>query len=174
MKTVEDLVTTIYGPYIERYRHEFTDNDLTASELGLRKINEFLANNNVVNQFNEKQRIILVASDFDEQTLSAVAWLNSNNVDISCYKLIPFLLKEDVFLHVEKVLPLNVSTDYYVNLMSKRSLALMKKSKSHITRRSLPKIDDMLEWGVVKAGDTIVAKGRIDEATLLMERKEGE
>jgi len=36
-----------------------------------------------------------------------------------------------------------------------------------MTRRSLPKIDDMLEWGAVKAGDIIVAKGREDEAELL-------
>ena len=39
--------------------------------------------------------------------------------------------------------------------------------KKGITRRSLPKIDEMLEWGVVKAGDTIIAKGRDDEGTLL-------
>lgn len=34
-------------------------------------------------------------------------------------------------------------------------------------RRSLPKIDVMLGWGVVKAGDIIVAKGRDKEGTLL-------
>ena len=31
----------------------------------------------------------------------------------------------------------------------------------------MPKIDAMLDWGVVKVGDIIVAKGREDEATLL-------
>jgi hypothetical protein len=40
-------------------------------------------------------------------------------------------------------------------------------SDKKITRRSLPKIDLMLEWGVVKEGDIIVAKGKEDEGTLL-------
>ena len=39
--------------------------------------------------------------------------------------------------------------------------------KTGITRQTLPKIDMMLEWGVVKQGDIIVAKGRDDEAPLL-------
>lgn len=36
-----------------------------------------------------------------------------------------------------------------------------------ISRRSLSKIDLMLEWGAVKEGDIIVAKGREDEGRLL-------
>ena len=78
---IDDLVKKVYAPYIEKYRSEF--------ELGIRKLNEFLRVNDAQKNFNEKQRIILVASDFDEQTLSAVAWLNSNNVDMSCFRLTP-------------------------------------------------------------------------------------
>ncbi|SCY17011.1 hypothetical protein [Butyrivibrio sp. INlla14] len=32
---------------------------------------------------------------------------------------------------------------------------------------NLPRIDSMMEWGVVKAGDVLVAKDRTDEAELL-------
>lgn len=67
----------VYAPYIEKYRSEFEPGELTSFELGIRKLNEFLRVNDAQKNFNEKQRIILVASDFDEQTLSAVAWLNS-------------------------------------------------------------------------------------------------
>lgn len=77
----------MYAPYIEKYRSEFELGELTSYELGIRKLNEFLRVNEAEKSFNKKQKIILVASDFDEQTLSAVAWLNSNNVDMSCYKL---------------------------------------------------------------------------------------
>ena len=116
--------------------------------------------------FNEKQRIILVASDFDEQTLSAVAWLNSNNVDMSCYRLTPYKLNEDLFFYVEKLLPVTNYDDYYVNLMDK-SVTTSVAGDKKITRRTLPKIDLMLEWGVVKEGDIIIAKGREDEGRLL-------
>ena len=163
---IDDLVKKVYAPYIEKYRSEFELGELTSFELGIRKLNEFLRVNDAQKNFNEKQRIILVASDFDEQTLSAVAWLNSNNVDLSCYRLTPYKLNEDIFFYVEKLLPVTNYDDYYVNLMDKSAVTTVTGDKK-ITRRSLPKIDLMLEWGVVKEGDIIVAKGREDEGRLL-------
>ena len=162
----DDLVKKVYAPYIEKYRSEFELGELTSFELGIRKLNEFLQVNDAQKNFNEKQRIILVASDFDEQTLSAVAWLNSNNVDMSCYRLTPYKLNEDIFFYVEKLLPVTNYDDYYVNLMDKSAVTTVTGDKK-ITRRSLPKIDLMLEWDVVKEGDIIVAKGREDEGRLL-------
>lgn len=162
----DDLVKKVYAPYIEKYRSEFELGELTSFELGIRKLNEFLQVNDAQKNFNEKQRIILVASDFDEQTLSAVAWLNSNNVDMSCYRVTPYKLNEDLFFNVEKLLPVTNYDDYYVNLMDK-SIVTTVTGDRKITRRSLPKIDLMLEWGVVKEGDIIVAKGREDEGRLL-------
>lgn len=166
IEKTDDLVKKVYAPYIEKYRSEFELGELTSFELGIRKLNEFLQINDAQKNFNEKQRIILAASDFDEQTLSAVAWLNSNNVDMSCYRLTPYKLNEDLFFYVEKLLPVTNYDDYYVNLMDKSLIATASGEKK-IIRRSLPKIDLMLEWGVVKEGDIIVAKGREDEGRLL-------
>ena len=162
----DDLVKKVYAPYIEKYRSEFELGELTSFELGIRKLNEFLQVNDVLKNFNQRQRIILVASDFDEQTLSAVAWLNNNNVDMSCYKLTPYKLNVDLYCYVEKLLPVTNYDDYYVNLMDKSVIKTASGDKK-ITRKSLPKIDLMLQWGVVKEGDTIVAKGKDDEGTLL-------
>ncbi|MFB5269832.1 hypothetical protein ACE41H_24055 [Paenibacillus enshidis] len=161
----DDLVKKVYAPYIEKYRSEFELGELTSYELGLRKLNEFLKVNGAEASFNKKQKIVLVASDYDDQTLSAVAWLNSNGVDMSCFKLTPYKINNEVFLKAEKLLPLTNYDDYYVNLMEKTP-SRIKQSKG-IKRRSLPKIDEMLRWGVVKPGDIIVAKGRTDEGTLL-------
>lgn len=161
----EDLVNKIFGPYVEKYRSEYENPSLTSSELGTRILNDFLEKNNVIDQFNKKQKIVLVASDFDEQTLSAVAWLNDSGVDISCFKLIPYKIQDAVVFNVAKILPLNEYTDYYVNFLDKNMKT--KKQKSGLTKRVLPKIDSMLEWGVVKPGDTIRAKDRTETAILL-------
>ncbi|WP_368644667.1 hypothetical protein AB4027_05945 [Alkalibacterium putridalgicola] len=162
----DDLVKKVYSPYIEKNKSEFDIGELTSYELGIRKLNEFLETNNADKSFNEKQRIILVASEFDEQTLSAVAWLNNNGVDISCYQLVPYKVNENILFSVEKLLPVTDYMDYFVNLIDKSS-SFKRKSEKQSTRRSLPKIDTMLEWGVVKEGDTIIAKGKGDEAELL-------
>lgn len=166
IKNTDELVKKVYAPYIEKYSHEFERGDLTSYELGIRKLNEFLKENDTENNFNKRQRIILVASEFDEQTLSAVAWLNSNNVDMSCYCLTPYKLNDDIYFNVVKQLPVTNHDEYYVNLMDK-SIFPTSKNEKRITRRSLPKIDLMLEWGVVKEGDKLVAKGKEDEVTLL-------
>jgi hypothetical protein len=73
----------------------------------------------VKKSFNKKQKIALIASDFDEQTLSAVSWLNSIHVDMSCFKLTPYKVNEDIYLQIEKLLPVTNYEDYYVNLMDK-------------------------------------------------------
>lgn len=164
IESTDDLVRKVYAPYIEKYREEFELGELTSFELGVRKLNEFLQVNDAEKDFNEKQRIILVASDFDEQTLSAVAWLNSNDVDMSCYRLTPYKVNEEVYFHVEKFLPITDYSDYYVNLMDK-TMAAFRGEKTK--RRSLPRIDSMLEWGVVKEGDIIVPKDREGEGKLL-------
>lgn len=166
IEKTDELVKKVYAPYIEKYRDEFELGELTSYELGIRKLNDFLRVNDAEKNFNEKQRIILVASDFDEQTLSAVAWLNSNNVDMSCFRLTPYKLNDEVYFYVEKLLPVTNYDDYYVNLMDK-SISTSIPIDKKITRRSLPKIDLMLEWGVVKEGDIIAAKGKEDEGTLL-------
>lgn len=59
----EDLVNKVYAPYIEKYRHEFGNSELTSTEIATRKIVEFLDESDVLNNFNHKQRIVLVASD---------------------------------------------------------------------------------------------------------------
>ncbi|AIQ63052.1 hypothetical protein PSTEL_08005 [Paenibacillus stellifer] len=165
--SIEDLVTRVYGPYIDKYKTEFELGELTPYELGIRKLNGFLRENGAEAAFNHRQRIILVASEFDEQTLSAVAWLNKNNVDMCCFKLTPFKIGNEVVLYSEKLLPLTEYDDYYVNLLDKASPIIKGGNKRAITRRSLPKIDSMLEWGIIKPGDLIVAKDRQEEGVLL-------
>jgi len=116
----DDLVNKIYTPYIEKFRNEFESGPLTSSEIGTRKLTEFLQENNAAGAFNENQKIILVASDFDEQTKSAVAWLNNNSVDISCFKIIPYKINGEVYFNIEKILPLSNYKDYYVNFLDNK------------------------------------------------------
>jgi hypothetical protein len=166
INSIEDFVKKVYANYIEKYCNEYDQNGLNSYELGIRKLTQFLEANGALNSFNMKQRIILVSSEYDEHTLSAVAWLNSNNVDITCFTLTPIRFKNEIFLDVIKVLPVPTNADYYVNLMERTQIK--NKKSGSITRASLPKISDMLEWGVVKPGDVITpVGGRVGEAVLL-------
>ena len=90
IRTVDDLVDRIFTRYVEKYKIKFdSSNSLTPRELAKRKVDEFLKKNNAENLFNERQRIILLSSSFDDQVLSAAAWMCKNGIDISCISLNP-------------------------------------------------------------------------------------
>ena len=163
IQSTDELIQNLFAPYVEKHREEFGNKELSSNEVARRILETFLETNNVA-KFNDRQRIILIASEFDDQTMSAVAWLNSNQVDISCYCLIPFKVDNHLLIHSQKILPIADYEDFYIGIMDKDSLG--KAPKRDISRCSLPNIRSLLEWGVVSDGDIIVAKGRTDEATL--------
>ena len=165
IKSADELIQNIFAPYVEKYRSEFNQQtDLTSVEIAQRLFDKFVDANNI-KDFNEHQRIILIASEFDNQTISAVAWLNSNQVDISCYQICPYRLNEDVLIDIKKILPLVAYDDLYVNI-EKKSI-LTRDRKKDITRCSLPKIDTLMDWELVQPEDILQAKGTAEEATLL-------
>lgn len=114
---------------------------------------------------------MLVASDFDEQTLSSVAWLNSNKVDISCYQVLPLKMADKILIDIKKILPLEDYDDYYVKIAPASPNAYTKCQSSDITKRALPKIDKLMEWELIKEGDIIQAKIKDDTATLVKDGK---
>lgn len=166
IKSDDELIQDVFAPYVEKHKDEFqSEVGLTTTELSKRILTDFLDANGITSgAFNTKQRIILVASDFDEQTLSAVAWLNSNQVDMSCYQICPYKIGDNICIDMKKVLPVTDYEDFYVAITKKSGV--QRDRKKDITRRILPKIDVMMEWGIVKAGDTIQAKRADAEAIL--------
>lgn len=166
IKDIDELINKIYVPFLERNQSKLNDG-LTITEQANRNILNFFQNNEIaIEDFNEKQQIILVASDFDEQTMSAVAWLNSNGVDIHCYKLIPYKINSELYISSERILPLENNEDYFINLLSQSTGSKIRHKRSK-PRRNLPRIDAMLDWGVVKAGDLLKVKNHDSTATLL-------
>ena len=166
----EELVDKIFAPYIGNYKEEFSIGDLTNEEKATRILNEFLFQNKIQNTFNAKQRIILVASKFDNQTLSAVAWLISNGVDISCFEITPKKIGDNNFLDVNKILPTISMDDYYIEIRGK-SASKSSKQTSESERKTLPKMDKLLEWEVIKPGQVLEIKGYVDSSAVVKTSK---
>lgn len=160
ISTPESLVELVYSSYIEIHKDEYELGDLTPSEKARRELNKFLSSNDALKTFNKKQRIILIASSFDEQTLSAVAWLIANGVDASCIKLTPVFIGEQGFLRIEKILPPAQLDDFYVGLAGECSTIKEEiiSTDSGFNRTWLPRMDQLFEWELIKAGDSIEIK----------------
>ncbi|EPY2273395.1 hypothetical protein ACXAUS_002256 [Clostridium sporogenes] len=168
IKIPDDLVDKIFASYIEKYRDEFELGELTANEKASRILNDFLEKNNALKNFNSKQRIILIASSFDKQTLSAVAWLIENNVDISCFELSPMKIEDNYFIDINRILPPLSLEDFYIEVDDKKIPTYTTKSATPITRNTFPGMDKLFEWGIIKGGDAVVIKNRDNsEATVI-------
>jgi len=172
IKTVDDLVDKIFASYIEKYRCEFDLGDLTTHEKATRILNSFLEKNNATKLFNKKQRIILIASSFDRQTESAVAWLISNNVDISCFTLKPVQIGEGLFLEINRLLPPQMLEDFFADVYVKRTAEIStERSDSGITRTYLPRMDKLFHWDILKKGDIVVVKNFEDSDAVVQNVK---
>ncbi len=158
IKTPEELVDKVFSSYIEKNKAEFDLKELTPNEKARRKLNEFLKNNNAIKTFNQKQRIILIASSFDPQTLSAVSWLISNKVDISCFTISPIKIDKQTFLQVNKILPPQLIDDFYIDILERELPSHVKKPITGIKRTNLPRMPKLFEWGILKRGDKLSVK----------------
>jgi hypothetical protein len=167
IKTPEELANQIFSRYIEKNIIEFKDeltNDISFNELALIKINNYLKSNASQTTFNLKQKVILIASEFDLQTLSAVAWLNKNKVDISCYSVEPYKNGKDILLKLNKLLPLKSYEEFYVNVLNNREI---KHSEKSSMRENLPRIEALIRWKILNPGDKIVARDYPSETVIL-------
>ncbi|HOV28056.1 MAG TPA: hypothetical protein PK566_17080 [Pseudobacteroides sp.] len=164
IKSPDALVNKIFSKYIEKHKEEFDLGDLTPTEKGKRIINDFLISNNSLKTFNQKQRIILISSSFDTQTLSAVAWLISNNVDISCFSIMPLKIDNQIFLQVDRILPPSSIEDFYVDIEDKKEVEMVKNS-TEIVRTNLPRIPKLFEWGLLKKGDMLYIRNHDEEVS---------
>ena len=171
IKTPEELVDKIFAPYVTRYAHEFDLGGLTPHEKATRILESFLEKNNAMKTFNKKQRIILIASSFDRQTESAVAWLIANHVDISCFTLKPLKVGGGLFLEINRLLPPQLLEDFYVEISEKKTAEVRTEGATGITRTYLPRMDKLFEWELLKAGDTVVIKNFDDSDAVVKDTK---
>ena len=172
IKSKEKFIECIFSPYVEKHRSDFSSytDTLTSTEIAKRVLDDFYQQNNIpASSFNQKQKIILVASDFDEQTMSAVSWLCSNGLNIACYRALPYELNGQIIIEMERLLPLDEYEDYFVSVHESDASLKRESSGTVSSRTTLPRIDKLLAWGAVKAGDILHAKGRDNEKVTLLQ-----
>jgi hypothetical protein len=142
---------------VEKHREEFGKKELTEFQLAQEKLEDFLARNKIDEQdFNQKQRIVLIASSFDDQTLSACAWLSKNSVDLCCITISPIKYNQQYFLKIEQLIPPKPIDEYFVEV-AERTIGKRKSAiaESKIARENLPRMPKLFEWGIIKPNDTV-------------------
>lgn len=172
LREPKHVVEKLFAPYIEKHKDEFQLGDLTASELAARKLDQFLRDNNAGPTFNRHQRIVLVASGFDEQTLSACAWMSQNGLDVTCATVTPLRYAKQYFLQVDRVIPPPDLSEYFIELRSGSATSTTSPGAGQATRAKLPNLRKMMdEWKLVSAGDEVTVVDHTDRKAELIDWK---
>lgn len=176
IETMDDLVDRVYARYVKKWSAEFGLGELTPEEMARRRLAEFLSANGAENSFNKRQRIMLVSSSFDEQTLSAVAWMNANGIDITCISLNPVRSAGQIFLSAEVLIPARKIEDYFIPIresvgVAGEVLARTKAGTARSTRTALPRMAKLMEWGIVHAGMPLRIKNFEDSEAVVQDAK---
>ena len=96
---------------------------LTAREIGEdaeQRILDFLQWDEINEEdFGQSVQIMLVSADFSRELTTSVLWLNDGGLDIRCIRLRPYRDGDDVFLDVERIIPLPEAENYIVGVREK-------------------------------------------------------
>jgi Domain of unknown function (DUF4268) len=80
-------------------------------------------------------RIVLVSADFSREITSSVLWLNSCGLDITCIRMRPYRVADQVVVDVQQIIPIPEAADYEVRLRALRAEEAKADLIRHETRR---------------------------------------
>jgi len=164
LRTAEELVTHLYGPYIMKFGNEelrASGGDRSPEEWARKKITKFIDDNDIEpEQLNSRQNIVLIGAEFDPDTKSAAAWMAANGLPIRVIEARPLRLGDTYFLDVVQVIPVVPYEDFYVDLTTPKvvSVTHQEDTGKKVTTSSRAKrlrVSDLFDAGRIKAGDVI-------------------
>lgn len=78
----------------------------------------------------DQVRIILVSANFSTEITSTVIWLNDTyNTDISCYRIVPYRLGNEVLLDLQQIIPLPEAKDFQIQQRQKGAATAAARSE---------------------------------------------
>jgi len=108
-----------------------------AQVVARREILEFLELNTTEDQeLTGEVRIILVSADFSTEITTSVIWLNRHDIDITCVRLKPYRMNDDLLIDVAQIIPLPEAADYEIKVRAQaHEIKKVRTVREEIFRR---------------------------------------
>jgi len=130
-------IIKMYQDYLDRWGNG-EDAKESLLEFLERDEEELLLNRN-------DQRIIFISNNFRKEVTSTVLWLLKHNIQIQCFRAIPYSMGEDLFLQVEQIIPLPETKEFMIDIQEKQKEEFEKSKVVEETEIHLKKF-----WGLLK------------------------
>lgn len=105
-------IIRIYQTYLDRSTLEDDAKSNILEFLELEDESELLLN-------QQDQRVVLVANKFRKEVTSTVLWLRDHDIEIQCFRTIPYSMGNEVFLQIEQIIPLPETHEYMIDAREK-------------------------------------------------------
>ena len=144
--TLENLV-----PYYVAYRKKFDDKELQSDDARA-EIVEFVQQDDF-EELSNRPRIILCSEDFSLEVTTSVLWLRQFDVDISCVRITPYKVGDQIVVVPNRIIPLQEAKQYLSDIQKKDSPQPQQNS-----RRRGRTMKILIESGLVREGQRIFLK----------------
>ncbi len=120
---------------IAAYARTLGDQD--AEVAARREILEFLELNTTEEaELTDEIRIILVSADFSTEITTSVIWLNRHGIDITCIRLKPYRMNDELLVDVAQIIPLPEAADYEIKVREQaQEKKKVRSARQEIFRR---------------------------------------
>ena len=145
---VSSMTVAVLIPYYISYRKKYYDEILPEGE-AQDQIIDFVDSDSFT-ELSNKPRIILCSEGFSQELTATVLWLRESDIDISCVKITPYKVDEQVVIVPKVVIPLEEAKQYLIDIKRKEEV------KEQSGRKYRPKtMKILIENNLVQKGDKI-------------------
>jgi len=130
-------IIKMYQEYIDKYGNGEDAKESLLEFLDLED-EELLLNRN-------DQRMIFVSNNFRKEVTSTVIWLLKHDIQIQCFRAIPYSMGDELFLQMEQIIPLPETKEYMIDVQEKEKEEKEKSKSVEESEESLVKF-----WGLLK------------------------
>jgi len=142
-------------PYFAAHLRKIEGDEFGNTDEALRRIQAFIGDPNFV-ELSDRPRIILCSQDFSQELTTAVLWLRTFSVDISCVKIVPHKISGQIVIVPTRIIPIEEANTYMVDIREKQESTFAETQQRK--KRKQETMTYLLDRELLKAGDRIFLK----------------
>ncbi|SMY10266.1 DUF4268 domain-containing protein [Flavimaricola marinus] len=108
-------IIDIFQSYLNRYRGGGSAVSLVCEFLEVEEMDEVVLN------AGQSQRLIFIAAKFRKEVTSTVLWLREHRIDARCFKVVPYVFADELFVDIQPVIPTPEAADFMISMAEKET-----------------------------------------------------
>ncbi|GAA3874489.1 DUF4268 domain-containing protein [Celeribacter arenosi] len=142
-------IIDIYQQYLERYCGGGNAAGLICEFLEVEELDEV-----VLNPGND-QRLMFIAAHFRKEVTATVLWLREHRIDARCFKVVPYVFGDELFVDIQPVIPTPEAADFMIGMAEKETEARGAQGEQKSRHKLRRDYWEMTLDALKEAGDTL-------------------